>query len=74
MYIETSLPQRPGHDATLISPVIKGQAEDLCMRFYYHAYGDDTGILMVKLNIVDLGFTTVEFTLTGDQGNEVATG
>ena len=70
MYIETSIPQRPGYDATLMSPALSGQGEDICMRFYYHAFGDDTGVLLVRLKLISLGLSSVLFTLSGDQGDE----
>ncbi|XP_072039248.1 MAM and LDL-receptor class A domain-containing protein 2-like [Amphiura filiformis] len=47
IYLETSIPQRPGQQARLMSPSILGNMDDLCLQFYYHMNGEDVGYLRV---------------------------
>ncbi|XP_072038886.1 MAM and LDL-receptor class A domain-containing protein 1-like [Amphiura filiformis] len=54
MYIESSLPNRPGKRARLLSPVIAESMEVMCIQFYYHMKGDGIGILKVIRRAVDI--------------------
>ncbi|XP_041465298.1 MAM and LDL-receptor class A domain-containing protein 1-like [Lytechinus variegatus] len=69
-YIETSLPARPGDRATLTSSVLSSGSNDICVRFYYHAYGEDIGFLTVKYVSIDYYNNEVLFSVAQDQGNE----
>lgn len=44
-YIETSRPQKSGHKARLLTPVLPGKV--YCLQFGFHAYGNDVGALVV---------------------------
>ena len=77
MYIETSVPQAPGEKARLISPVYQAlSSAGLCLNFYYHMYGANTGTLSVYFitgGAVD-GSTpyplgTAIWSRSGDRGN-----
>ncbi|XP_071508579.1 MAM and LDL-receptor class A domain-containing protein 1-like [Diadema antillarum] len=70
MYIESSIPQRPDKDAILVSPLMNSQFDDLCIRFYYHAYGDDTGALSVKLQSFITEDEILLFSVSGNRGDE----
>ncbi|XP_072036874.1 MAM and LDL-receptor class A domain-containing protein 1-like [Amphiura filiformis] len=68
MYIESSLPNRPGKKARLLSPVIEGSIEVMCIQFYYHMKGDGIGILTVirkAVGIVDKQLAMIK----GHQGD-----
>eukprot|EP00057_Strongylocentrotus_purpuratus_P034024 XP_793639.3 PREDICTED: MAM and LDL-receptor class A domain-containing protein 1 [Strongylocentrotus purpuratus] len=68
MYIETSLPQRPGNLASLISPVLNSQNTDTCLRFYYHAMGEgDIGTLRVIFKLEGLSSLVELFRVTGNK-------
>ena len=69
MYIETSLPMRPGGSAILYSPVINSGNSDLCIRFYYHAYGQHVGVLITSIEYYTIYGVEVLYTVTGDQGD-----
>ena len=48
MYIESSLPNRPGKVARLLSPLIEGSfKENMCLQFSYHMKGDGIGTLRI---------------------------
>ncbi|XP_054754963.2 MAM and LDL-receptor class A domain-containing protein 1-like [Lytechinus pictus] len=50
VFIEASVPQRQGHVARLISPMIAGHGgRPSCMIFYYHMYGSLMGDLNVHI-------------------------
>jgi len=48
LYIETSHPQTPGQKARLISPKYS-RSSSVCLRFYYHMFGQSIGTLNVLL-------------------------
>ncbi|XP_030832892.1 MAM and LDL-receptor class A domain-containing protein 1 [Strongylocentrotus purpuratus] len=70
VYIEASLPQRPDDKAVLTSPTLNSRGDDLCVHFYYHAHGEDVGLLAMTVTTLDLNLKTVLFSLNGDQGDE----
>ena len=47
MYIETSVPQKLGDKARLISPKVTKTPYGVCLNFWYHAYGATIGTLNV---------------------------
>ncbi|XP_041465292.1 MAM and LDL-receptor class A domain-containing protein 1-like [Lytechinus variegatus] len=70
MYIETSLPQRPGDRASLVSPVLNSQDTDICLRFYYHATGEgDIGTLRIIFKLEGLSSLVELFRVTGNKGD-----
>ena len=64
MYIETSIPRVQGDSAKLNSPLFKFDGK-MCIHFFYHMYGENTG----RLNVIVNGTITVG-TGYGDLGNE----
>ncbi|XP_071481164.1 MAM and LDL-receptor class A domain-containing protein 1-like [Diadema antillarum] len=48
-YAEASQPQRPGDRAAFLTPLIAGNNQPMCLRFFYHMSGVDTGSLRVSL-------------------------
>jgi len=49
MYIETSSPRRDGEMAYLDSPILQFSGK-MCLKFYYHMYGEDIDTLYVLIN------------------------
>ncbi|XP_067654295.1 MAM and LDL-receptor class A domain-containing protein 1-like isoform X2 [Haliotis asinina] len=47
MYIETSVPRRPGDVARLTSFTLTGPTSPTCLTFWYHMYGSSIGTLNV---------------------------
>lgn len=52
------------------SPVVNSGGQDICVRFYYHAYGKDVGSLSVDVDLEDLYDDITPFSFSGDQGNK----
>ncbi|XP_030832820.1 MAM and LDL-receptor class A domain-containing protein 1 [Strongylocentrotus purpuratus] len=48
-YAEASQPQRPGNRAAFLTPPIVGNSQPMCLRFFYHMNGVDTGSLRVSM-------------------------
>ena len=46
MYIETSYPRKQGQKARLLSPAYTDNS-DICVKFWYHMYGNGIGTLNV---------------------------
>ncbi|CAF4238563.1 unnamed protein product, partial [Rotaria sordida] len=67
IYIEASLPQKPGDRAWLASPLIS-PTPSTCLIFYYHMFGPDIRTLNVMLQ-TSLSNLTI-FTRNGPQGNQ----
>ncbi|CAF4840990.1 unnamed protein product, partial [Rotaria sp. Silwood1] len=67
IYIEASLPQKPGDRAWLASPLISPTTSS-CLVFYYHMFGPDIGTLNVMLQ-TSLSNLTI-FTRNGPQENQ----
>lgn len=68
MYIETSAPRRPGDKARLISPAVNGAAP-MCLKFWYHMYGNSIKSLNIYLSQNGTLGTAV-WTRNGNQGNK----
>ena len=47
IHIETSYPRKEGDNALLVLKPVNGT---VCLRFYYHMYGEDIGSLNVYVN------------------------
>lgn len=69
MYIETSIPRKPGDKARLISPQYDIGAGGSCLQFFYHMWGMDTGALNVYLKVGNNVEGSPLWALNGDQGN-----
>ncbi|XP_041465040.1 MAM and LDL-receptor class A domain-containing protein 1-like [Lytechinus variegatus] len=48
-YAEASQPQRPGDRAAFLVPPIDGRSQPMCLRFFYHMNGVDTGSLRISM-------------------------
>lgn len=51
MYLEASQPTRPGDNAAVTSPTLKRSLDHMCLQFFYHMNGKDTGWLRVLLTV-----------------------
>ncbi|CAB3988406.1 MAM and LDL-receptor class A domain-containing 2, partial [Paramuricea clavata] len=60
LFIEASSPQLFGDNATVLTPYLNGQQ---CMKFSYHMYGGDIGVLNIYANNQRV------FSKSGNQGN-----
>ncbi|CAF4185562.1 unnamed protein product, partial [Rotaria sp. Silwood2] len=69
MYIETSLPRKPGDKARLITPEYHVAAGGSCLQFFYHMWGRDTGALNVYLKAGSVIEGSPLWALSGDQGD-----
>ena len=63
MYIETSSPRQQGDSAKLNSPELQFSG-NMCLKFYYHMYGTDTGTLNVNISGNSV------FSASGEKGDE----
>ena len=63
MYIETSSPRVQGDVAKLTSPMLKFSG-NMCLKFFYHMYGETIGKLDVTINGRSV------FSRMGNQGNK----
>ncbi|CAF0718676.1 unnamed protein product [Adineta steineri] len=71
MYVETSLPRKPGDVARLISPTYPASKEYNCLQFYYHQLGADVDRLNVYKRDVGGSLTPTKiFTAIGDRFDE----
>ncbi|KAJ8029935.1 MAM and LDL-receptor class A domain-containing protein 2 [Holothuria leucospilota] len=66
LYIEASQPQRPNDNAVISSPRLLNSFDHMCLQFYYHMSGKDTGWLRV-LQTVDNEETRELTRLSGQQ-------
>ncbi|UJR31098.1 hypothetical protein I4U23_018606, partial [Adineta vaga] len=66
VFIESSLPQKPGDRAWLRSPMIPPALTN-CLNFYYHMFGADIRTLNVMIQTPSSNLTV--FTRNGPQGN-----
>ncbi|PIK61570.1 putative MAM and LDL-receptor class A domain-containing protein 1 isoform X1 [Apostichopus japonicus] len=66
MFIEASLPHRPSDNAVLTSPRLLTGFDHMCLQFYYHMSGKDTGWLRV-LTTIDNENTKEIARLSGQQ-------
>lgn len=71
LYIETSWPRRPGDNARLNSPVVKGISHKCYLRFYYHMKGSHIGSLLVRKRTTYNvgGLSSPLLNVTGPQGD-----
>jgi hypothetical protein len=69
LYIESSVPRRPGDRAVLQSATFPAAVSYTCLTFYYHMLGSGIGSLVVYTQTVQGGNNMVLWTLSGDQGN-----
>lgn len=67
MYIETSMPRKPGDIARLISPV-NPATDGRCLKFWYHMYGATVGSLTIGIRN-NRGEDTAIETISGNFGN-----
>ncbi|XP_078690665.1 uncharacterized protein LOC144921492 [Branchiostoma floridae x Branchiostoma belcheri] len=67
MYLETSV-GNPGDAARLVSPSFPASSAPYCLRFYYHMFGDSTGILNLYTRKQGIMGAAV-WTVSGNQGN-----
>ncbi|XP_072038887.1 MAM and LDL-receptor class A domain-containing protein 2-like [Amphiura filiformis] len=69
MYIESSLPRRPWNNARLISPLIEGSEEKMCVQFYCHMKGSGIGYLYL---FWQTGVTVEQkiISIIGEQGDD----
>ena len=68
IYIESSLPRRPNQIARIISPIIVGSKEKICIQYFVHMKGEGIG----NLNLYWQSGTNEEqllSTLIGEQGD-----
>ena len=70
MYIEASLPRRPGQAARLFSPLVtvSGSSTE-CLEFWYHMYGPHVGSLSVYTNTTTGILSTAIWSRNATQGN-----
>lgn len=70
MFIETSLPRRPGDKAQLLSPTYP-PTSGKCLQFWYHMYGRHIGTLNVRVKRAVQGKPTyfLQWSRSGDHGN-----
>ncbi|CAF3694948.1 unnamed protein product, partial [Didymodactylos carnosus] len=64
LYIETSSPQAEGQKARIISPKYPASSS-LCLKFWYHMYGDNIG----ALNVLIFDTKQLLWTKSGNLGN-----
>nr|XP_054755750.1 MAM and LDL-receptor class A domain-containing protein 1-like [Lytechinus pictus] len=69
-YVESSIPHRPNSRITIRSPILNSKNQDMCIRFYYHAYGKDVGSLTVDVDLEDFYDDITQFAIAGDHGNK----
>jgi hypothetical protein len=60
LFIETSRPRQFGDKATILTPYLNGVQ---CMKFSYHMYGGDIGVLNIYANNQRI------YSKSGNQGN-----
>ena len=70
MFIETSLPRKPGDKAQLLSPKYPA-TPGKCLQFWYHMYGSHIGTLNVRVKRLVQGKPTyfLQWSRSGDHGN-----
>ena len=56
IFIETSAPQKKNDTAVLYSPTFNANSQQ-CLRFFYHMYGVDIGILRVQVCVKLMTFS-----------------
>lgn len=71
MYIETSWPRKPGDNARMNSPILKGTSSNCYLRFYYHMKGNHIGSLLVRkrTSYYAGGLSSPLLNVTGAQGD-----
>ena len=71
MFIETSLPRKPGDKAQLLSPNYPATPGGKCLQFWYHMYGRHIGTLNVRVKRLVQGTPTyfLQWSRSGDHGN-----
>uniref|UniRef100_A0A4W4FGJ7 MAM domain-containing protein n=1 Tax=Electrophorus electricus TaxID=8005 RepID=A0A4W4FGJ7_ELEEL len=67
LYIEASL-MLPGHNARLLSMLLRGSKGAQCLKFFYHMYGLGTGQLSVLLRSQPEGRDRLLWVRRGEQG------
>ena len=67
IFIETSLPRRPGDKARLLSQTFNGTNTKSCFTFWYHMYGSDIGALNLYEQVGSK--ETLIWRLSGNKGN-----
>ena len=68
IYIETSLPRKINETAVLVSPIVNSQ-NDVCLKFWYHMFGQDINNLQVLTTDVMTGQQNVIWRRFETQGN-----
>ncbi len=71
LFIESSLPRRPGDTARIQSEQFTAtSSKGRCMKFWYHMLGPDIGNLTVYLNVTGSSKLIPLWRLSGNQGNQ----
>ena len=72
LYINQANYSQPNLQAILSSPLITptNQNGGACFSFWYHMYGEDIGSLYVAIEYADTALSTIEFQVSGSQGDQ----
>ncbi|XP_041094433.1 apical endosomal glycoprotein [Polyodon spathula] len=70
VFVDASSPDLGGHSARLLSYPQRSSVETMCLSFWYHLMGPQTGTLSLKLRLGGGDEETVLWTRSGTQGNE----